>query len=364
MNINHFQNRYFPGLIILSLFFSGCEIDHTTGSFTPPPIEGDIVFVSRRTPDRSDWSLFRMEADGSNQQQLVDMPVRCAPPVPSPDGSKVLFIANDQSHDYELYLLDMDTQSLLLLATGERYCGAAAWAPDGSQIAFVRNRAADTDDKDILLIDPEGNGLQALTSSGNNSCPAWAPDGAQIAYCSDGRISVMNSDGSGKLPLTDSTLRAGRPIWSPDGSQILFTGMRAWEDGSQIFIMNADGSGLIQLTDTVNPHHWDTGFPRGGNEQPAWSPYGNRIVYVSWEDGDAEVFIMNRDGTGKTQLTNADRRDESPSWSPAGEAIVFSSRRYMSSDYEIFLMAPDGSNQVAVSNYYREDSFPVWLPTP
>jgi len=364
MKITHFQNRFFPGIIILSILFSGCEIGKAIASYVQPLVGQEIIFVSRRTPDRSDWSLFRMEADGSNQQLMVDMSVRCMPPVPSPDGSKVLFTANNKTYDYELYLLDMNSGGILLLATGERYAGSAAWSPDGSQIAFARNRAADTDKKDIFLINPDGNGLLALTSIGNNSCPTWAPDGAQIAFCSDGRIFVMNSDGSGKKPLTDPTINAGRPFWSPSGSQMVFTGMRAREDGSQIFIMNSDGSGLTQLTDTVNPYYWDSGYPRGGNDQPAWSPDGNRIAYVSWEDGDAEVFVMNRNGTGKTQLTNADRRDESPGWSPTGEVIVFSSRRDMSLDYDIFIMEPDGSNQIAISNYRREDSFPVWLPAP
>ena len=356
-----FKNRYFRALIVLILLVTGCEIEEVISSSL---VGGDILFISRRTPDSGDWSPYMMDSDGNNQQLLVDMPVRCASLVPSPDGSKVLFTSYNENHDYDLFLLDLDTGCLLLLATGERYCGAPAWAPDGLQIAFARNREADTDEKDIFLIHPDGSGLCALTSMGNNSCPAWSPDGTQIAYCSGGRIFVMNPDGSGKTSLTDSTLAAGRPLWSPDGSRIVFTGMKAREDGSQIFVMNADGSGIAQLTNTVAPGWWDTGYPRDGNEQPAWSPDGARIVYVSWEDGDAEVFVMNSDGTGKTQLTNADRRDASPAWSPIGEAIVFSSRRDMSWDYEIYIMESDGSNQVAISKYRREDSFPVWLPKP
>lgn len=358
--MRQFKNRNFPALIIISLLVTGCEIEEVISSSL---VGGDILFISRRTPDSGDWSPYMMDPDGNNQQLLVDMPVRYAPLVPSPDGSRVLFTVYKNSH-YFLYLLNLKTGALLLLATGERYCGAAAWAPDGQQIAYARNRNPDTDDKDIFLINADGSNVQALTSTGNNSCPAWSPDGSQIAYCSGGRVFIMNPDGSGKTSLTDSTLAAGGPLWSPDGSRIVFTGMKAREDGSQIFVMNADGSGIAQLTNTVDPGWWDTGYPRNGNEQPAWSPNSARIVYVSWEDGDAEVFVMNSDGTGKTQLTYADKRDESPAWSPTGKAIVFSSRRDMSWDYEIYIMESDGSNQVAISEYRREDSFPVWLPKP
>lgn len=359
--MGQFKSRKFPALIVLSLLVTSCEIEEVISSSL---VGENILFISRRTPDSGDWSPYMMDSDGNNQQLLVDMPVRCAPLVPSPDGSRVLSTSYNENHDYDLYLLELDTGCLLLLATGERYCGAAAWAPDGQQIAYARNRGPDTDDKDIFLIHADGSDVRVLTSTGNNSCPAWSPDGSQIAYCSGSRIFLINPDGSDKEQLTDSTLSAGLPHWSPDGSRILFTGMKAWEDGSQIFVMNADGSGIAQLTNTVDPGWWDTGFPRNGNEQPAWSPDGNHIAYVSWEDGDAEVFVMNSDGTGKAQLTNADRRDESPAWSPTGEAIVFSSRRDMSWDYEIFIMESDGGNQVAISKYHREDSFPVWLPKP
>ena len=202
------KNRYFPGLIVFSLLLMGCEIEKAISALAQPIEEGNILFVSRRTPDSADWSLYVMDSDGNNQQRLVDMPVRFAPPVPSPDGSRVLFTVYNEDHDYELYLLNLDTGDLLLLATGERYCGAAAWAPDGQMIAFARNRVADTDDKDIFVINSDGSGLQALTSMSNNSCPAWSPDGSKIAYCTGSRIFLMNLDGSDKTPLTDPTLSA------------------------------------------------------------------------------------------------------------------------------------------------------------
>ena len=83
--------------------------------------------------------------------------------------------------------------------------------------------------------------------------------------------------------------------------------------------------------------------------QPAWSPDGTKIAYVSTGRTGYEIFVMNADGSNPVQLTN-NGDDEQPAWSPDGTKIAFWSDRYVADfgqhDREIYTMnATDGSNQ-------------------
>jgi WD40-like Beta Propeller Repeat len=61
------------------------------------------------------------------------------------------------------------------------------------------------------------------------------------------------------------------------------------------------------------------GKPRPLDVQaPAWSPDGRTIVFVSWRDGNGEVYAMNADGNGPRNLTQHPARDFRPAWSPGG----------------------------------------------
>ncbi|MCL4267053.1 MAG: PD40 domain-containing protein [Anaerolineae bacterium] len=92
---------------------------------------------------------------------------------------------------------------------------------------------------------------------------------------------------------------------------------------------------------------------------PQWSPDGTRIVFESYRDGQAEIYVMNADGSGQTRLTSNGAFDGMPSWSPDGTKIAFSSSR--SGAYRIWVMNADGSNPVQLSN--QPYSFrPQWSP--
>ena len=69
--------------------------------------------------------------------------------------------------------------------------------------------------------------------------------------------------------------------------------------------MNADGSGVTQLTDH-----------RAVDWNPAWSPDGAQIAFVSERDGNREIYVMNADCSGVTRLTDDSERDFHLDWAP------------------------------------------------
>jgi TolB protein len=88
-------------------------------------------------------------------------------------------------------------------------------------------------------------------------------------------------------------------------------------------MMNIDGSGLTRLSNN------------DANEiDPSWHPNGRLIVFASDEaqkEGaktrDYDIWIMQADGTRRTQLTQNISRDDSPTFDRHGRTIVFRSNR-------------------------------------
>ena len=86
------------------------------------------------------------------------------------------------------------------------------------------------------------------------------------------------------------------------GGRILFASNRDDDPTnplvSDVFVMNSDGSGLTNLT--LNP-------AQDGN--PAWSGNGKRIAFGSDRDGNGEIYLMNPDGSALTNITNNPAED-------------------------------------------------------
>jgi len=124
------------------------------------------------------------------------------------------------------------------------------------------------------------------------------------------------------------------------------------DGNAEIFLMNADGSEKTQLTN-------ETGKPYG----PAFSPDTTKIAFYNHlNDQTWSLYMMNADGGNIQQLTNAsDTLDWSPDWSPDGSKIVFA-RSYPSPVWrsEVWMINPDGTDLHKVSDV--DGQGPDWSP--
>jgi uncharacterized protein YjdB len=150
----------------------------------------------------------------------------------------------------------------------------------------------------------------------------------------------------------DSAAVQSDPSPSPDGSRIAFVTDR--DGNAEIYVMNADGSSPQRLTDTP-----------ATEGSPSWTPDGSRIVYASnaaaTGTGTFHIWVMNADGTSPHQLTQGATSDFQPAVSPDGKTIAFTSDRDGGSNYNIYLTNADGSNQRQFTKALFPETNPVWL---
>jgi len=124
------------------------------------------------------------------------------------------------------------------------------------------------------------------------------------------------------------------------------------DGNAEIFLMNVDGTGKTQLTN-------QPGRPYG----PAFSPDATKIAFYNHlSDQTWSLYLMNADGTNVQRLTNeSNTLDWSPDWSPDGRQILFA-RSYSSPTWrsEIWVMNADGSNLHRLGTV--EGQGPDWSP--
>lgn len=216
-----------------------------------------------------------------------------------------------------------------------------------SKIAFISDRDSesmlglveDRATKEVYFADYDGANVRRVTISRTlNNNPAWSPNGRAIAYTAwrpymDVFVSFI-FEGRLESPASGTSDEQNwLPAWSPDGSQLAFTSNR---DGqAELYVINADGTDTRQLTN--HP---------GIDTSPTWSPQGHQLAFVSDRTGSPQVYIVGSDGTGLRRLTFESHCDR-PTWSPAPyNEVAYSSQTGPGHDIKVIDLATNEVRQL------------------
>jgi len=144
-------------------------------------------------------------------------------------------------------------------------------------------------------------------------------------------------------PDTDWTPRA-----SPGGGRLAFVSLR--DGNAEIYVMDFDGTNEQRLTNNAYEDWY-----------PSWSPSGHRLVFSSDRDGDDhEIYVMDVEGSHVTRLTYNDCWDSGPAYSPDGKKIAFASD--CSGNDDIWIMNTDGTGLKNLTDNPASDWYPAWSP--
>jgi Tol biopolymer transport system component len=298
---------------------------------------------------------YLMRADGSHTIGLTLRQETVAQPFWSPDGTRLALECCSFSMD-EILVVGVDGTGLREVSGDVPGATSPAWSPDGSTIAFES-----TSEGAIYLVDvqPGGNSLPRRLVDGGG--PTWSPDGRRIAFYRKGGknldIFALGLEGGRPRRLTRSPGDDYAPAWSPDGRHIAFLSERS--GNADVWVMDADGGSQVDVSRDSDP-----------DEAVAWSPDGRALAYVAYRQGadphtigqgDAEVYVVAADGTGKRDVTRSPEWEGDPAWSPDGRLLAFTRR---TDHAEIFTIRPDGTGErfLRGTEGVANDCCPAWRP--
>jgi Tol biopolymer transport system component len=271
------------------------------------------------------------------------------------------------------------------------------WGPDGKAIVYQHRdpEAGVACDQEYVLELASGRSRRVSSGKGRVTCGYLYDGGRRVLYgstelaspecpkapdMSKGYVWPMHEgydivshalDGSGFERLTETPGYDAEATLSPDGRTIVFTSVR---DGDlEIYTMDTAGRNVRRLTQ-------EPGYDGG----PFFSPDGSRIVYRrdSYADdaglarykallaenlyrpGGLEVWVMDRDGSNKRQVTRLGASSFAPFFHPDGRRILFSSNHPepRGRNFDLWMIRDDGGGLEQVTTEPTFDGFPMFSP--
>jgi TolB protein len=296
------------------------EVTHSAGYDYQPDWshDGRHIIFTRYMKDALE--LWQLDLETGKEVELTSHGDVNVEPRYSPDDQHVAFVSTADSGHFNLYVADVD---------GDRLINSRRLLPEHTSSVY-RYYYAPTD--------------HAIN-------PSWTPDGQRLLFVSNSEIAYGTGDiwsvavkapEDAKKVLSEETTWRAQPQVAPDGRRVLFSSYhgRQWH---QLWLATMDGAAPLPLT-----------FGDFDRTQARFSPDGNRVGYISNEDGHTSLWVQDIVGGARTRINATHRhylrevgrvhlsvRDEHGKSVPARVSVIAADGRTYAPD-NAWMHADDG----------------------
>ncbi|MEP6729996.1 MAG: amidohydrolase family protein, partial [bacterium] len=315
--------------------------------------DGQYIVVSRAAASIGASKLYMYHKDGGGGLQLIKdpTPLNGATQLTTlgaafgKDDRYIWYAARGGSWEYNagmpqytLYTLDRKTGRRELRANQQAGAFRPALSPDGKFLVYgsryeaktgLRIRDLETADEKWLAYPVQRDEQESVASLDVLPGYSFTPDSKAVVVSYGGKIWSVPTDGSAakNIPFhVQSTIAVGPKVAftypvadsaefvlhqirdavpSPDEKRLAFTAL------DKLYVMDYPGGAPKRLSDVV-----------GNEAEPAWSPDGKWIAFVTWTRDGGQLYKVPSAGGKAVRLTSANALWSEPTWSPDGARIV------------------------------------------
>ena len=268
-------------------------------------------------------------------------------------ATRIAYVAVDgapPSQTYRLFVADADGANQQRVLETRFPLMSPSWSPDGQYLAYV---SFETKHSAIYVQQVRtGERRQVSARAGVNGAPEWSPDGKKLALTLGGTggnpdIYILDLTSQVLTRVTDDPAIDTEPVWAPDARSIFFTSDRA--GSPQIYqIGTQSGARPKRIT-----------FGNSYNARPRISPDGTLLAMVTLDNGAYRIAVQEL-ASGAVRVLSHGRLDESPSFAPNGATLIYAERE--GSRGELATISTDGLTGLRLKASEGEIREPAWGP--
>jgi Tol biopolymer transport system component len=259
-------------------------------------------------------------------------PAASAPASSGAPHAVITFATDLGDQGGDTYIADPDGSNARVLVHG---ANGGPFSPDGSHLIVfpVAGGFSIVDVAAGTASTAANDEMASLAgSNGGYSAWGWSGDGTNLVGWVDngngiGKLYTVKADGS-TPPIAVGDIAVNSAVWSPDSRWIAFS---TGQPTPGLYVIHPDGTGLTQIGPNVVDDPQD---PRAAYAGITWSPDSTHVAFNRPADGQTsadladvnDIYTVAIDGSGLTDISNAQYSDAAPEWSPDGTHIAWRHR--------------------------------------
>lgn len=347
------KDRNNPQLAPKQLTFGDAYVGHSVWSN-----DGKYLYYARKTKDRDDCQVIQLKMKTHQEKPIVDCPLQGGYYYLdiSPDDKTLAFHGfHEPAEDNGIYFIDLtDDTSQPVRFSCSQSCGYKdrdfAFAPDGEHIAVTRriNRF----NENIYLVNLKTNeSIQLTTGEEDIVGLAWHPEGKKLVYGAQradirrGYILDIDSKKHTNLPVNGFSY----PAFAKQSLELFYQQRSENYLVASLPLNSKVASTPFPVIDSAFNHHY-----------PHYSAKSEKIAYVSNESGFYELWIADKQGKNREQLTFLQQTIRYPRWSHSGDKIAFLAPTENSQRDKIYIYDMNNQTLSMLPSPHSSHNRPTW----